>query len=108
LPFPHALDAVRQGMRLAVQSGSARPCDLERRVVRAKTGTATWSGDARRRHGWLAGYLGTVAVVVFVADGTGYRDAARGAAGAGGPAMSLPPCPRHRRGAHPNPVPPEP
>lgn len=75
LPFPHAVEAVRQGMRLAVQAGSARSAEVPRLHVFGTTGTATWPEDPSRRHGWFAGYAGDVALAVYMHDGSGYRDA---------------------------------
>lgn len=71
-----AIAQVREGMRRAVLSGSAREGSVPSLAIFGKTGTATQLAAPHKRHGWFAGYAPGLAVVAFVKDGTGYADAA--------------------------------
>lgn len=71
-----AIGLVREGMRRAVLSGSAREADVPSLAIYGKTGTATQLAARHRRHGWFAGYTPGLVVVAFVKEGTGFADAA--------------------------------
>lgn len=71
-----AIARVKEGMRQAVLSGSAREADVPSLAIHGKTGTATQPAAPHRRHGWFAGYAPGLAVVAFVKEGTGFTDAA--------------------------------
>lgn len=77
LPWkPRTLSALREGMELAVDGGSAQKAS-GRMLGAGKTGTVLEDG---RSDGWFVGYAPRqkprVALCVFVEGGTGYEDAA--------------------------------
>lgn len=76
LPWTGSVAAVRNGMRRAVLSGTAQAADVPGLAVYAKTGSATQPMATHLRHGWFAGFTPTLAVVVFVKEGTGFDVAA--------------------------------
>jgi cell division protein FtsI/penicillin-binding protein 2 len=67
-PDPSALDQVRQMMRAVVTEGTATALN-GLGEVRGKTGTAEFTGDGKRAHGWFVGYRGDLAFAVLVVDG---------------------------------------
>jgi cell division protein FtsI/penicillin-binding protein 2 len=83
-PDPAALDQVRQMMRAVVTEGTAtalnRPGPNGLGEVRGKTGTAEFTDDGARAHGWFVGYRGDLAMAVLVVD-AGSSEPAVAAAG---------------------------
>jgi cell division protein FtsI/penicillin-binding protein 2 len=63
-------------MRRAVLSGTAQPANVPGLAVFGKTGSATQLAAPHLRHGWFVGFTPTLAVVVFVKNGTGFEAAA--------------------------------
>jgi penicillin-binding protein 2 len=76
VPGGESLEAVRGGMRRAVLSGTAQPANVPGLAVFGKTGSATQLAAPHLRHGWFVGFTPTLAVVVFVKNGTGFEAAA--------------------------------
>jgi cell division protein FtsI/penicillin-binding protein 2 len=66
-PDPAALDQVRDMMRAVVTEGTATKLS-GLGEVRGKTGTAEFTNDGTRAHGWFVGYRGDVAIAVLVVD----------------------------------------
>ena len=67
-PDPAALDQVRTMMRAVVTEGTATALN-GLGEVRGKTGTAEFTNDGSRAHGWFVGYRGDLAFAVLVVDG---------------------------------------
>jgi cell division protein FtsI/penicillin-binding protein 2 len=67
-PDPAALEQVRAMMRAVVTEGSATAL-AGLGEVRGKTGTAEFTDDGSRAHGWFVGYRGDLALAVLVVDG---------------------------------------
>jgi cell division protein FtsI/penicillin-binding protein 2 len=67
-PDPAALDQVRAMMRAVVTEGTATALN-GLGEVRGKTGTAEFTNDGSRAHGWFVGYRGDLAFAVLVVDG---------------------------------------
>jgi cell division protein FtsI/penicillin-binding protein 2 len=67
-PDPAALEQVREMMRAVVTEGTATALN-GLGEVRGKTGTAEFTDDGSRAHGWFVGYRGDLAVAVLVVDG---------------------------------------
>ncbi len=67
-PDPAALEQVRAMMRAVVTEGTATALN-GLGEVRGKTGTAEFTDDGSRAHGWFVGYRGDLAVAVLVVDG---------------------------------------
>jgi cell division protein FtsI/penicillin-binding protein 2 len=78
-PDPAALDQVRGMMRAVVTEGTAMKLD-GLGEVRGKTGTAEFTNDGTRAHGWFVGYRGDLALAVLVVD-AGSSEPAVAAAG---------------------------
>ncbi len=78
-PDPAALEQVRTMMRAVVTEGTATALN-GLGEVRGKTGTAEFTNDGTRAHGWFVGYRGDVAFAVLVVDG-GSSEPAVAAAG---------------------------
>ena len=78
-PDPAALEQVRTMMRAVVTEGTATALN-GLGEVRGKTGTAEFTNDGSRAHGWFVGYRGDVAFAVLVVDG-GSSEPAVAAAG---------------------------
>jgi hypothetical protein len=76
---PAALEQVRTMMRAVVTEGTATRLN-GLGEVRGKTGTAEFTGDGNRAHGWFVGYRGDLAFAVLVVDG-GSSEPAVAAAG---------------------------
>jgi beta-lactamase class D len=66
-PDPAALDQVRDMMRAVVTEGTATQLG-GLGEVRGKTGTAEFTNDGTRAHGWFAGYRGDLAFAVLIVD----------------------------------------
>jgi cell division protein FtsI/penicillin-binding protein 2 len=66
-PDPAALDQVRAMMRAVVTEGTATALN-GLGEVRGKTGTAEFTNDGTRAHGWFVGYRGDLALAVLVVD----------------------------------------
>ncbi|HEX5812155.1 MAG TPA: penicillin-binding transpeptidase domain-containing protein [Pseudonocardia sp.] len=67
-PDPAALEQVRTMMRAVVTEGTATALN-GLGEVRGKTGTAEFTNDGTRAHGWFVGYRGDLAFAVLVVDG---------------------------------------
>lgn len=67
-PDPAAVEQVRQMMRAVVTEGTATALN-GLGEVRGKTGTAEFTNDGSRAHGWFVGYRGDLAFSVLVVDG---------------------------------------
>jgi cell division protein FtsI/penicillin-binding protein 2 len=67
-PDPAALEQVRAMMRAVVTDGTATRLN-GLGEVRGKTGTAEFTNDGSRAHGWFVGYRGDLALAVLVVDG---------------------------------------
>ncbi|MDT7579973.1 MAG: hypothetical protein QOK35_1237 [Pseudonocardiales bacterium] len=67
-PDPAALDQVRGMMRAVVTEGTATALN-GLGEVRGKTGTAEFTNDGSRAHGWFVGYRGDLAFSVLIVDG---------------------------------------
>ena len=67
-PDPAALEQVRSMMRAVVTEGTATALNGFGEV-RGKTGTAEFTNDGSRAHGWFVGYRGDLAFAVLVVDG---------------------------------------
>jgi cell division protein FtsI/penicillin-binding protein 2 len=67
-PDPAALEQVRAMMRAVVTEGTATALN-GLGEVRGKTGTAEFTNDGSRAHGWFVGYRGDLAFAVLVVDG---------------------------------------
>ncbi|MBL8926019.1 MAG: penicillin-binding protein [Pseudonocardia sp.] len=78
-PDPAALEQVRTMMRAVVTEGTATALN-GLGEVRGKTGTAEFTNDGSRAHGWFVGYRGDLAFAVLVVDG-GSSEPAVAAAG---------------------------
>jgi cell division protein FtsI/penicillin-binding protein 2 len=78
-PDPAALEQVRAMMRAVVTDGTATALN-GLGEVRGKTGTAEFTNDGARAHGWFVGYRGDLALAVLVVDG-GSSEPAVAAAG---------------------------
>jgi len=78
-PDPAALEQVRTMMRAVVTEGTATALN-GLGDVRGKTGTAEFTNDGSRAHGWFVGYRGDLAFAVLVVDG-GSSEPAVAAAG---------------------------
>lgn len=78
-PDPAALEQVRTMMRAVVTEGTATALN-GLGEVRGKTGTAEFTNDGTRAHGWFVGYRGDLAFAVLVVDG-GSSEPAVAAAG---------------------------
>ena len=78
-PDAAALDQVRTMMRAVVTEGTATALG-GLGDVRGKTGTAEFTEDGDRAHGWFVGYRGDLALAVLVVDG-GSAEPAVAAAG---------------------------
>jgi cell division protein FtsI/penicillin-binding protein 2 len=78
-PDPAALEQVRAMMRAVVTDGTATALN-GLGEVRGKTGTAEFTNDGTRAHGWFVGYRGDLALAVLVVDG-GSSEPAVAAAG---------------------------
>jgi cell division protein FtsI/penicillin-binding protein 2 len=78
-PDPTALEQVRTMMRAVVTEGTATALN-GLGDVRGKTGTAEFTNDGSRAHGWFVGYRGDLAFAVLVVDG-GSSEPAVAAAG---------------------------
>jgi cell division protein FtsI/penicillin-binding protein 2 len=78
-PDPAALDQVRAMMRAVVTEGTATALN-GLGEVRGKTGTAEFTNDGTRAHGWFVGYRGDLAFAVLVVD-AGSSEVAVAAAG---------------------------
>ena len=78
-PDPAALEQVRTMMRAVVTEGTATALN-GLGEVRGKTGTAEFTNDGSRAHGWFVGYRGDLAFAVRVVDG-GSSEPAVAAAG---------------------------
>jgi cell division protein FtsI/penicillin-binding protein 2 len=78
-PDPGALEQVRAMMRAVVTEGTATALG-GLGEVRGKTGTAEFTNDGSRAHGWFVGYRGDLAFAVLVVDG-GSSEPAVAAAG---------------------------
>ncbi|MNX93457.1 Beta-lactam-inducible penicillin-binding protein [compost metagenome] len=70
------LEGIRVGMRRAVLTGTAQQANVPGIALFAKTGSATQLAAPHLRHGWFVGFTPTLAVAVFVKDGTGFAVAA--------------------------------
>ena len=66
-PDPAALDQVRAMMCAATEGTATALNGLGE--VRGKTGTAEFTNDGSRAHGWFVGYRGDLAFAVLVVDG---------------------------------------
>jgi cell division protein FtsI/penicillin-binding protein 2 len=66
-PDPAALEQVRTMMRAVVTEGTATKLN-GLGEVRGKTGTAEFTNDGTRSHGWFVGYRGDLALAVLVVD----------------------------------------
>jgi cell division protein FtsI/penicillin-binding protein 2 len=66
-PDPAALEQVRAMMRAVVTEGTATALN-GLGEVRGKTGTAEFTNDGTRAHGWFAGYRGDLAFAVLIVD----------------------------------------
>jgi beta-lactamase class D len=66
-PDPAALEQVRAMMRAVVTEGTATALN-GLGEVRGKTGTAEFTNDGTRAHGWFAGYRGDMAFAVLIVD----------------------------------------
>jgi cell division protein FtsI/penicillin-binding protein 2 len=66
-PDPAALEQVRGMMRAVVTEGTATALS-SLGEVRGKTGTAEFTNDGTRAHGWFVGYRGDLAFAVLVVD----------------------------------------
>ncbi len=78
-PDPAALEQVRTMMRAVVTEGTATALNGLGEVS-GKTGTAEFTNDGTRAHGWFVGYRGDLAFAVLVVDG-GSSEPAVAAAG---------------------------
>jgi hypothetical protein len=67
-PDPAVLEQVRPMMRAVVTEGTADRL-RDRGEVLGKTGTAEFTNDTGRAHGWFVGYRGDMAFAVLVVDG---------------------------------------
>jgi cell division protein FtsI/penicillin-binding protein 2 len=67
-PDGAALEQVRTMMRAVVTEGTATKLN-GLGEVRGKTGTAEFTDDGTRAHGWFVGYRGDLAFAVLVVDG---------------------------------------
>jgi cell division protein FtsI/penicillin-binding protein 2 len=67
-PDGAALEQVRTMMRAVVTEGTATKLN-GLGEVRGKTGTAEFTNDGTRSHGWFVGYRGDLAFAVLVVDG---------------------------------------
>ena len=67
-PDPAAVEQVRAMMRAVVTEGTATALN-GLGEVRGKTGTAEFTNDGSRAHGWFVGYRGDLALAVLVVDG---------------------------------------
>jgi cell division protein FtsI/penicillin-binding protein 2 len=79
VPDPAALEQVRAMMRAVVTEGTATALN-GLGEVRGKTGTAEFTNDGARAHGWFVGYRGDLALAVLVVD-AGSSEPAVAAAG---------------------------
>jgi cell division protein FtsI/penicillin-binding protein 2 len=66
-PDPAALEQVRTMMRAVVTEGTATKLN-GLGEVRGKTGTAEFTDDGTRAHGWFVGYRGDLAFAVLIVD----------------------------------------
>ena len=78
-PDPVALEQVRAMMRAVVTEGTATALG-GLGEVRGKTGTAEFTNDGSRAHGWFVGYRGDLAFAVLVVDGGSSEPAVAAAA----------------------------
>ncbi|MBO9539795.1 hypothetical protein J7643_04285 [bacterium] len=76
VPGGASLEGLRVGMRRAVLAGTAQQANVPGLALFAKTGSATQLAAPHLRHGWFVGFTPTLAVVVFVKNGTGFTAAA--------------------------------
>jgi len=67
-PDPARLAQVREMMRAVVTEGTATALN-GLGEVRGKTGTAEFTDDGSRAHGWFVGYRGDLAFAVLIVDG---------------------------------------
>jgi cell division protein FtsI/penicillin-binding protein 2 len=67
-PDPAALEQVRAMMRAVVTEGTATALN-GLGEVRGKTGTAEFTDDGSRAHGWFVGYRGDLAFAVLIVEG---------------------------------------
>jgi penicillin-binding protein 2 len=72
---PESLDALQEGLRQVMSSGTAFRSQVEYWEVIGKTGTAQHTGNPDRPHAWFAGLAGSwgggmeIAIVVIVEEG---------------------------------------
>jgi cell division protein FtsI/penicillin-binding protein 2 len=66
-PDPAALEQVRAMMRAVVTEGTASALN-GLGEIRGKTGTAEFTNDGTRAHGWFVGYRGDLAWAVLIVD----------------------------------------
>ena len=78
-PDPVALEQVRAMMRAVVTEGTATALGGLGEVC-GKTGTAEFTNDGSRAHGWFVGYRGDLAFAVLVVDGGSSEPAVEAAA----------------------------